>query len=347
MKLLLHIGKEKTGSTALQSFIFDNLKNLKQNRIYPLRELVQVVPNRSFAIMFEDHFKLPIYREENVKTEKSFLELKKIIFNDFKAQYDYAIRNKSAFLVSSEILSSRLLTKKQVQNLKKFCDRFFTQTTVICYFRDQFSDSLSRYSEALKAGIQMDYPEYLEYLMTKTNILDHYQFSRLWANEFGNENFLPFNYFTTEGFPISIEEHFNKVFFDNICAINKDVSKKINASMGWARSELYKKLNRKVTNVSVEERAKLINHVQNTAKIIDSISLEAMYSDYRTNVEEHFKESNDAFKIHFLHGRDLNNKKLNSSMVQNQILEETRNKIQNLESNLTLDELLRNNSVKY
>jgi len=82
MKLLLHIGKEKTGSTALQSFIFDNLKNLKQNRIYPLRELVQVVPNRSFAIMFEDHFKLPIYREENVKTEKSFLELKKIIFND-------------------------------------------------------------------------------------------------------------------------------------------------------------------------------------------------------------------------------------------------------------------------
>ena len=36
MKLILHIGQQKTGSTSLQRFLFDNYDNLlKQNVLYP------------------------------------------------------------------------------------------------------------------------------------------------------------------------------------------------------------------------------------------------------------------------------------------------------------------------
>jgi len=208
MELIIHIGKEKTGSTSLQHNIFSNTQRLKNALIYPLRELILTEPNRSFSILFERNFNFPLYKLMKINNKEQIKELKLQVFNDFTSQYNFARKYHQKMVISSEFISVALNDREQLYQLKKFCDRRFSKVSIVCYFRDQFSDCLSRYSQDLKTGLIHNFDDFMK-IVTPANLLyNHFNFMNLWEETFGIKNMFAFSYFNEDGHPIDINKHF-------------------------------------------------------------------------------------------------------------------------------------------
>jgi hypothetical protein len=158
MKLILHIGTEKTGSTSIQKFLIENREALIRDKIFmPLSPL-----NHAEKPANGNHRYFPYFaHNENHKDElwwrmKGDAASKRRIISDKKERF---IREcKDAFercdvvVVSSEHVSSRLNRPEEIKRLHAFCSGIFEQIEIVLYIRDPLSLSISAFSESLKAG---------------------------------------------------------------------------------------------------------------------------------------------------------------------------------------------------
>ncbi|MBP7972409.1 MAG: hypothetical protein WBB44_05850 [Candidatus Nanopelagicales bacterium] len=145
-KLVLHIGTRKTGTTFLQSYLHENVAQLKkQGWSYP--EFVEERNHLEFALLFHDKVSgihrmrgMPDRAAINRNAQKWADQLRK------------HVRPNSRWIITSEMFSTRLQTVGEVQNAVTFLRQFFDDITVVLFVRRQEFMFPSVYSQSVKNG---------------------------------------------------------------------------------------------------------------------------------------------------------------------------------------------------
>lgn len=193
MKLILHIGTEKTGTTSLQNFI-SSIDSYNQKICVP----------RSFCL-YENNMAGLVLAARPVTV---FDDLNKFAktknSSDIMAYLDHATQNLedelykyskigcSSAVMSSEHLHSRLTKPEHIYTLKKFLAKFFDEISVFVYFRRQDKVIESFYTTSLLNGHIVDWENF-----SKKDFgyyLDYAAISDNWSSVFGFDQFFPFIY---------------------------------------------------------------------------------------------------------------------------------------------------------
>lgn len=166
MKLRLHIGQQKTGSTSLQRFLFDNYDNLlKKNVLYP-------------KSLGTEHFKqhLVFRHHETILDGK----LSK------KLQEEIDLTKPDSVIISDEnLFYGRNLNKS---NLATFFTHLFSEIEVIVYLRRQDLHMPSHYQQALKGKVTRTFDEWIDNSINK-GYYDYGYVLNLWRQHLPQSKF--------------------------------------------------------------------------------------------------------------------------------------------------------------
>ena len=189
-KLYLHIGTEKTGTTLLQEWLYDNKKILSKNGIYLSNQLEE--PNNILLpTYFQGHLD-----DWTMRNRISNKQEKETFFDGFLSRVTDEIitakTNHDTFIITSEHFHSRLQLIEEIQNLYVFLKSLFDKIYIICYFREQFDTAVSLYSTCLKGDEVKDIDSFLN-SGDKKATPENYYFNYLkiadnWASVFGSKN---------------------------------------------------------------------------------------------------------------------------------------------------------------
>ena len=175
MKLFLHIGTEKTGTTAIQDFIRNNTNKLKQSGLVPLKTFLQNENNlnsRLLTYLFENESDYIL--DDRIPVPKNKEDSKKLFESILKKELEPFQSQNCNFLMSSEQLSSRLQNQYQVLKLKTFLEKFFNEVEIIIYIREQTSMVKSAYYTSLIAGYIPYFHEFINIHIKLSNLRYNY-----------------------------------------------------------------------------------------------------------------------------------------------------------------------------
>lgn len=200
MKLLIHIGTPKTGTTALQSFLFREERSLTSRGLYPSR--ICLNPNHAeFGLLAVSHRKSQgnhgLARERQLRRLDSEPSLNnwKIWFTQ-RLKLDIAIAKRTGahtYLISSEFLSLEL-EAKDVRILEQILRPLFDEIQILVYLRDQFSLIESLYSTRLKNGTTQSIQEFSATFTESSLLLNYDRLLSMWGGAFGWGNILARDY---------------------------------------------------------------------------------------------------------------------------------------------------------
>lgn len=189
MKCILHIGTEKTGTTLIQNWLYENEQALSLQGV-GLSKVASFPNNRKLVAYFQNDF--DDYMHENMvfnsqQREAFFEGFEEALLSEIlELSYDH-----HTVLFSSEHFHSRLQTVEQIERVKEVLDRAFSDVKVMCYFREQSKVRTSLYS----TGIKLHSPERIDVFQKDAGPGHHYydymEFFSKWAEVFGKENLVP------------------------------------------------------------------------------------------------------------------------------------------------------------
>jgi len=301
MKIYLHIGTEKTGTTSIQSFLADNRAILAEHKIM-YSKVIGDPNNIRLSIALQDTDKIDDSRvHAKLTTVEDILTFREKLRQDFKEEI--ALQNPDILVISSEHLSSRFNREEEIKRLKDFLNEFSHDVTVIVYLRrqDKFFESL--YSTAIKKGNVMDFS--FPPVGQERQDFHYHHMLTLWENVFGFEN-LRVNIFDKSKF---FQED---VISDFIYTLNlpikyeKGKEKRENLSFGRKKLAFLKEFNTFIPEI--------INHKVNPSrgnieKLLETMDIEDEPIDM-SNIEkskflERFAQGNKEISNRYFHGVDL------------------------------------------
>jgi len=192
MRLILHIGTEKTATTTLQEFVYHNRDALLQRGV-GLSDLLGVPTNRKLVAFcmppgqFDDYFK-----DRQIRTE----EAKAAYFKGFESALADEVRARAAegattMFISSEHFHSRLRDHATIQRLKTLLDANFDDVRVVCYFREQSAMLASLYSTAIKSGNIATLETFARHCSPDNAYYNYKTFFARWRDVFGRDALVP------------------------------------------------------------------------------------------------------------------------------------------------------------
>lgn len=189
MLCILHIGTEKTATTLLQKWLYENEENLSSQGV-ALTQKCGVTNNRKLVSYFQTSL------DDYLKKESVFTKSdRKGFFEPFHRELSSEISEKSnrheSFIFTSEHFHSRLHSEKEIENLKLFLDKFFTDYKVICYFREQSRVRTSLYSTGLKRSNSDAIEESNRGSTDNSHYYNYFDFFGKWESVFGRDSLHP------------------------------------------------------------------------------------------------------------------------------------------------------------
>lgn len=187
MDLILHIGIQKTGSSSIQTFLFENKKALEKAG-YGYIHTAGRVEFRDLTVAFMKHSRSDEYTRmhkiEGEEVRYSFCDrVKKQLAGDVES-----LRNKGVHtcIISSEHLSSRLKEVIEIQGLETYLRNIFDDVRVVAYVRDQRKTLPSRFSTRIRTGHTLTFRKAFNIYLSSNE--GFYDMSFLpWENVFGRE----------------------------------------------------------------------------------------------------------------------------------------------------------------
>lgn len=184
MRLILHIGTEKTATTTLQHFLYHNRAALAERGIV-LSDICGSPNNRRLAAFCQppdrsDDF----FRARGLTTAKQ----REAFFAGFPEALQGEVSGPAdahTMILSSEHLHSRLLTRDSLQKLHDLLTPLFSEIIVLCYFREQSAVAKSLYSTAIKAGKSESFETFLQGCTPASHRYNYVKSFSLWADVFG------------------------------------------------------------------------------------------------------------------------------------------------------------------
>lgn len=165
-KVILHIGRHKSGTTALQEYLFDHKNWLfEQGFEYPdlfISEKAHHGISREFLRYIVEHRDFDL-------TEQIIQDLQFALYNQTSSHHTL-------------IISSEGFQECDPFLIRRIFDSKIFDVQIVCYFREQVSYAASSYAQIIHAQLEIhDLELYLE-----SFVADYYSFSKEWSDLFGN-----------------------------------------------------------------------------------------------------------------------------------------------------------------
>jgi len=189
MKVFVHIGTEKTGTTSIQDFFDLNRQKLHDLGIAYLRSIGHT-NNRKLATCCigldrKDDAIAALGIEEKEKRKK----WQSRILRELRAEVNNLPSNIQTIVISSEHFHSRLVSVQELEFLRQILMTIADEIKIIVYLRPQVEMAISLYSTALKVG------QYNSNILPKVNPEQsiYYNYEKLlilWSKVFKAENLI-------------------------------------------------------------------------------------------------------------------------------------------------------------
>lgn len=174
VRVYLHIGTAKTGTTTLQRFLCKNENILSDlGYLYPKSGRPANNPIAHYNLANAIRSDSRLYNRHTGKwtdVSNQFLDLHQEIEQ----------RKLSQVIISCESFSRDL---EELKKLKHELSRY--EVTVLVYLRKQEKFLLSAYIESIKQGSYLSFQEYLD---KKLDLVNYYELLSLWSTLFGKDN---------------------------------------------------------------------------------------------------------------------------------------------------------------
>lgn len=187
MKITIHIGAEKTGSTSIQHFLDENRKKLSKQNISLLYRAGKFNNRKLPAYCMSESKTDSFTRNHNIDNEDSRLLWKENFKKDLVSELIQTKKRFNHLLVTSEHFQSRLSSKEEVLKLKELLTPYATEFQIIAYLRRQDRAAISRDSTICRSG---GIPgELLDKNIKSENLFYNYHnFLNNWESVFGINN---------------------------------------------------------------------------------------------------------------------------------------------------------------
>ena len=158
-KALVHIGLEKTGTTAIQEFLQINKQLLlEEHRIWVADYLGKGSQWLLAALAYDQQ------RDDDLTRTLGSPVSRQSKLDETRRKITYSVKHQPAelFCFSSEHLSSRLTSRAELQTLQHFLKELFEEIKIVIYVREPIRMAISRQSTIIKMGIgscQLPSPE--------------------------------------------------------------------------------------------------------------------------------------------------------------------------------------------
>lgn len=191
MKAVIHIGTEKTGSTSIQNFLFENKQILIQEGFYYPKSLGRIDHRKVSAFCLENNQQDDYFKLNKLNSLEDIEKFKEQVKIDFNKEMKALPSNIHTVIISSEHLHSRLTSPSEVQNLHDLFSHHFESFDIICYLREQLDTCISFYSTALKSGNPTSFEHHLKNCQPKSHYYNYFTLLSLWENCFGHDSIHP------------------------------------------------------------------------------------------------------------------------------------------------------------
>jgi len=190
-RLILHIGKEKTGTTYIQEKITANRSVLSSLGLVDMGKEFGSGDRCWITILgYEEKQNDDVTRNLQISENSDFLRKLKIQSRQ-KDILSFSQNHSGQTLISSsEHMSSRLTSTNQLERLRNALKPTFDEVVVLVYLRDPLESAVSLWSTALKNGSRMkDLPKPDNHYWN--NCCNHKRTLQVWAGVFGFDNVHP------------------------------------------------------------------------------------------------------------------------------------------------------------
>jgi len=184
MRIYVHIGAEKTGTSSVQQFLRRNRDKLKSaGYLYPVAYGYDSQMCLAAACQ-NDGVRDDLRMIFGLDTTQKIKEFRTSLVERMRAETRE--RRYSHLVLSSEHCSSRLITPVEVERLAQILRKISPDVVILVYIRRQDEFLCSTYSTDVKSGFggRMTLPS--EEL--RRNRYDYYALLRRWSSVFGKEN---------------------------------------------------------------------------------------------------------------------------------------------------------------
>ena len=139
---VMHIGMEKTGTKAIQTWLARERDALKKQGWYIPRSLGQINHRQISFLGYGNSKRDDGTTKRGIRTNKELRDFKKEIFDRLKAETQLAIKaNQAAVIISTELASSRLTKEKEIHRMLKKMQQAGCNPILVVLFR-RFTNNL-------------------------------------------------------------------------------------------------------------------------------------------------------------------------------------------------------------
>ena len=295
MKLYLHIGIEKTGTSSIQSFMDKNRKKLLNNYglLYPKTGLWFDKSHHelAFSVINQDR-----YDSAGIDMDT--------MFNNLMIEANNSKECKSV-LISSEIFRS-IHKREEFDIFIKKIKSLFDEIEIILFLRDQSYWILSMYNQYVKDPNIKYYHGFNSFYNMFENDLNYLNIIMKWENEFGSKNIKIFKYYEKNNNEkrSSIDMVLNYLNIEKTKLDTPEIGLQ-NISFNRIEFELYKHFNRFNIEPELREKLNRIIHEKYGNEKIDYLIGEYSIISLREKkcIYEKFKKSNEEINLKWFNSK--------------------------------------------
>lgn len=286
-KIFIHIGLEKTGTTSIQDFLFNNTEKLKTKSIFYPTELGANHTSLCIYSAQREYIGNLAPEKKNIKIKENFPQIMKSIIKEFDES------DCENLVFSNEHLSSRLKNTNDIENLKRLFDHYTYPVKIIVYIRNQVDLLESLYFEGIKAGGKEnlnDWANHFNYFE-----LDYIKLLGAWESVFGKESII------VRLFDRHVLKNGDAIDdFLDVFSVERNESFSVNSqqnvSLGYKSLEFMRRY-----NLNVKEPERVTNKLNNLLNDYNNDKQKTSLSyDTRANIFDKYKKSNYEFLKKYL-----------------------------------------------
>lgn len=153
MKVILHIGTEKTGTSSIQHFLHFNRSRLPKYGFH-LMQSAGDYDQRALAAYTRAKDEADYYfLQQGITSTEDREKFREDLERSIDKELNGLPSSTHSVIISSEHFHSTLRTEQAMNRLQTLLSKYFQEVKVICYLREQGAMCTSWYSTALKSGL--------------------------------------------------------------------------------------------------------------------------------------------------------------------------------------------------
>jgi hypothetical protein len=188
MRVIVHIGTEKTGTTTIQELMVRNREALGERGFHVVRCAGRANHRAIPAYCMRTNRRDDHLRNHLIDSEEKRERFRAQLRQDFHDEITNLDERIHTVLISSEHFHSLLVHRDEVATLRELLEPHFTDIHILVYLREQVDTALSRYSTAIKSGRTVELDDFLQKCTPENAFYNYDRLLQNWEQVFGREH---------------------------------------------------------------------------------------------------------------------------------------------------------------